>query len=244
MITSLCECRSKDLDPELRCILCGENKCSGCSALLQKSYVLDKSEQRQARGTMNGKGEENPGIEEGHHQIVNEISYKKDSCYYSQDSEMAGWDKVEQTKASKPAKNRRDPLLQVWFREPVTHRSADSTLLVPKEFTLYEFMIQWGDRRWIVKRRFREFVALDAALDASLPEEVQLPPFPGKKALGRMSPSLIRTRRMELEAYLREVLLNRHISVNVHVRNFCRLPEGCNEAVKWEAPWEEWKATD
>eukprot|EP00960_Hanusia_phi_P044620 756737-Hanusia_phi.AAC.4 len=203
MITSLCECRAKDLDPELRCILCGENKCSGCSALLQKSYVYDKSEQRQARGTSDNKEDENPRSVEQGNRIANEASYKKDTCYYSQDSEIAEWDKVEKPKVSKSAKSRRDAHLQVWFREPVTHRSADSTLLVPKEFTLYEFMIQWGDRRWIVKRRFREFVALDAALDSSLPEAVQLPPFPGKKALGRMSPSLIRTRRMELEAYLR-----------------------------------------
>ena len=76
-------------------------------------------------------------------------------------------------------------------------------MFVPHEFTEYEFVMQWsspgGERRWVVRRRFREFSALDKSLDESLPESVQLPQFPKKAAFGRMSPSLVRTRRMALE---------------------------------------------
>jgi hypothetical protein len=76
-------------------------------------------------------------------------------------------------------------------------------MFVSHEFTEYEFVMQWsspgGERRWVVRRRFREFSALDKSLDESLPESVQLPQFPKKAAFGRMSPSLVRTRRMALE---------------------------------------------
>jgi hypothetical protein len=57
-------------------------------------------------------------------------------------------------------------------------------MFVPHEFTEYEFVMQWsppagGDRRWVVRRRFREFSALDKSLDETLPESVQLPQVQG-----------------------------------------------------------------
>ena len=50
----------------------------------------------------------------------------------------------------------------------------------------------------------------------------------------------MRTRRHELEKYLRAILRDADISVLDQVRLFCKMPEGCNEAEK-VVPWEQWK---
>ena len=78
-------------------------------------------------------------------------------------------------------------------------------------------------------RRYREFFALDKSLDSTLPESVQLPEFPSKSTFGRMSPSLVRSRRMELERYLRALLADADICALEQVRLFCKMPEGCHE---------------
>ena len=80
-----------------------------------------------------------------------------------------------------------------------------------------------------VSRRYREFFALDKSLDSTLPESVQLPEFPSKSTFGRMSPSLVRSRRMELERYLRALLADADICALEQVRLFCKMPEGCHE---------------
>ena len=171
-------------------------------------------------------------------------SSKKDACFYSQGTLSADGDDMDgqrEEQAGSRAHSGRRQRLQVWFREPNMCRTKDrGTMFVPQEYTEYEFAIQWGERRWVVRRRYREFYALDKSLDEALPESVKLPDFPGKSAFGRMSPSLVRTRRMALEQYLRTILLDVDISALKQVRAFCKMPVGCNEDDP-QVPWENFK---
>jgi hypothetical protein len=171
-------------------------------------------------------------------------SVKKDACFYSQGTvsfEQEGEDENEHQESARSGRGVRHQRLQVWFREPNICRQQDKgVMFVPSEYTEYEFVVQWGERRWVVRRRYREFSALDKALDETLPESVQLPEFPPKAAFNRMSPSLVRTRRMELEKYLRAILRDADLSALDQVRLFCKMPEGCNVA-ETVVPWEQWK---
>lgn len=190
-----------------RCILCGENKCSGCNALLQKDYRHGVSERR----TRHRAGHSSEASDEaGSHRDMPDLSgtrdscrhqkskgsmrasVKKDACFYSQGTVSSEQDGDGESESGHERVAPRHQRLQVWFREPnICRQKEKGVMLVPGEYTEYEFVLQWGERRWAVRRRYREFSALDRALDETLPESVQLPEFPPKATFNRMSPSLV-----------------------------------------------------
>eukprot|EP00286_Rhodomonas_abbreviata_P022312 CAMPEP_0181295650 /NCGR_PEP_ID=MMETSP1101-20121128/4264_1 /TAXON_ID=46948 /ORGANISM="Rhodomonas abbreviata, Strain Caron Lab Isolate" /LENGTH=264 /DNA_ID=CAMNT_0023400423 /DNA_START=95 /DNA_END=889 /DNA_ORIENTATION=+ len=251
---------SKDAQ-EVRCILCGEKKCSGCQALFQKNYRQQKSERRTRKAAQGNSTQQRTRptttdheehLTDAHSKGPMLASMKKDACFYSQDSiplddeaehrpgfltaiESAGERGVSSgRKAGKEGRSKSKSKVEkddvyVWFKEPLNLPSEQNSLFAASEFTVYEFVLQWRDRRWAVQRRFREFAALDAALDESLPDAIALPPFPSKQLLARMNPEIIRKRRSELQFYLRTILADSSASLSHHVRSFCDFPRGCKE---------------
>mmetsp|Transcript_10188 Transcript_10188/g.23856 ORF Transcript_10188/g.23856 Transcript_10188/m.23856 type:complete len:245 (-) Transcript_10188:158-892(-) len=222
---------SKDLE-QARCILCGEKKCSGCQALFQKNYRQRKSERRQQKVIEESEKAQRESQQASQRSTdltsTAELhaTTKKDACFYSQasvfeDGEDLRAETTRPEREPRKASKTKRPQVYVWFQDPQKLPSDSVSLFAPSEYTVYEFVCQLGDRRWSVRKRFSEFVALDAALDETLPEAVALPPFPSKHLLARLSPDLVRQRRTDLQVYLRLVLADAEASAAPHLRRFC-----------------------
>lgn len=71
---------------------------------------------------------------------------------------------------------------------------------------------QWGRtfeamKPWMVARRFREFVAVDANLRGALPDLApHLPPLPSSLVFFATSPEVVERRQRGLENYLRKLV--------------------------------------
>ena len=79
-------------------------------------------------------------------------------------------------------------------------------------YTEYIMRCQWGKtfetmKPWMVARRFREFVAVDANLRGALPDLApHLPPLPSSFVLFAMSAEVVEARQRGLENYLRKLV--------------------------------------
>ena len=154
-----------------RCILCGENKCSGCSALLQHEYrqrsALKRAKRRppdpddipERSPRLATRGHGGASVVHGQYSRQSIPPAKKDACFYSHGTVSSGMPDDDDEDGRAPGAHYRNVAgghhhrLQVWFREPMICREADGTkIFVPQEFTEYEFCLQWGERRWVVRR--------------------------------------------------------------------------------------------
>ncbi|KAJ1449650.1 hypothetical protein M885DRAFT_448910 [Pelagophyceae sp. CCMP2097] len=79
-------------------------------------------------------------------------------------------------------------------------------------YTEYILRCQWGRtfeamQPWMVARRFREFISVDANLRCALPDLARhLPPLPSAYVLFTMAPDIVEQRQRSLEDYLRRLV--------------------------------------
>lgn len=102
------------------------------------------------------------------------------------------------------------------------------------EYTLYTFVVARNDKRWCLKKRFRQLYTFDQMLLALLKEqgksEDALAEFPTKKMFGKMSPSLVKERQSMLEHYLQHIARDEELVREPIVRQFLGLPMTQEEA--------------
>jgi len=107
------------------------------------------------------------------------------------------------------------------------------------EHTLYSFVVARNDKRWVLKKRFRQLFTFDQMLLSILREqgkdENELPEFPDKKLFGKMSPSLVKEREAKLEKYLKAITNDENLVREPLVREFLGLPMTEEEARQLEA---------
>jgi len=102
------------------------------------------------------------------------------------------------------------------------------------EHTLYSFVVARNDKRWVLKKRFRQLYTFDQMLMALLKEqgksEDALAEFPVKKVFGKMSPSLVKERQALIENYLQQIARDEELVKEPLVRQFLGLPMTQEEA--------------
>eukprot|EP00277_Geminigera_cryophila_P037334 CAMPEP_0173104218 /NCGR_PEP_ID=MMETSP1102-20130122/39056_1 /TAXON_ID=49646 /ORGANISM="Geminigera sp., Strain Caron Lab Isolate" /LENGTH=133 /DNA_ID=CAMNT_0013999585 /DNA_START=10 /DNA_END=407 /DNA_ORIENTATION=+ len=93
---------------------------------------------------------------------------------------------------------------------------------IGRSHTVYTVMCSAGVNRWEVRKRFSDFVQLNAAFKAKQKITGILPP---KQLFGKMSDATIKKREEGLGAYLETLLLDMLPPQVDMVRAFCQVPQ-------------------
>lgn len=82
---------------------------------------------------------------------------------------------------------------------------------ISPEYTIYIISVSCGMKKWIIKRRYRDFYYLDKELKKKFPN-IKFPPLPPKVYLRSSNdPQVVDQRKDQLENYINELVLIQQI---------------------------------
>ena len=100
-------------------------------------------------------------------------------------------------------------------------RSEHLCSVFPVDYTCYIIQFTVGQQKWEVRKRYSEFVKLYNLLESKFGFETieKLPEIPPKKFLLALSPSLIKERQNAFADFLKEVVKNPGMNLEMVLQN-------------------------